>query len=648
MPYYEVLVASVNYHGHDALTYNSDQELLPGQIVMVPLRSKQALGIVSQQVTKPGFSMKAIATSFKLPPMPEANLKLLNWLQKYYPAPLGSVTQLFLPKMLSEKLIQATPDFSPNVNSPATLPPLTAEQNNVLQVIGSKAGPYLLHGETGSGKTRIYLELTKQVIQNQQSALILTPEISLTSQLSGFIQSHIKRPVILLHSQLTEAERRTCWLTILKTKDPLVIIGPRSALFAPILNLGLVVVDEAHETGYKQEQAPHYSALRVASQLAILHHAILVMGSATPSVIDYFVAQSKQVPILRMANLASKIATPDPKLRPHLIDLKDHSQFTRANHISDQLAQAIGEALKRHEQSLLFLNRRGTARVIVCQNCGWQALCPNCDLPLTYHGDSHNSRCHVCGFKQATPTSCPKCYSSDILFKSIGTKSIVEEVRRLFPDAEIKRFDNDNNKIDSFSSQYETVKTGQVDILVGTQTLAKGLDLPHLSVVGVIIADTSLYLPDYTANERTYQLLYQVLGRVSRGHIPGQAFIQSYDPNNPTIQAAIKRDWTGFYKSQLSERQTFLFPPFCFLLKLTCRRARSSTAEATAVKLADKISRERFKIQVIGPSPAFHERIGGKYQWQLVVKAKQRGELIKIINLLPAGWSYDIDPMDLL
>ena len=210
------------------------------------------------------------------------------------------------------------------------------------------------------------------------------------------------------------------------------------------------------------------------------------------------------------------------------------------------------------------------------------------------------------------------------------------------------RFDNDNKRADSFSSQYETVKTGQVDILVGAQTLAKGLDLPHLSVVGVIVADTSLYLPDYTANERTYQLLYQVLGRVSRGHIPGRAFIQSYDPANPTIQAAIRRDWSSFYESQLSERQAFLFPPYCFLLKLTCRRARSTSAETTAAKLADQLSRQSLRIQIIGPSPAFHEKIGGKYQWQLVIKAKQRGELLKVIGLLPAGWTYDIDPADLL
>jgi primosomal protein N' (replication factor Y) len=308
----------------------------------------------------------------------------------------------------------------------------------------------------------------------------------------------------------------------------------------------------------------------------------------------------------------------------------------------------VSDALNHHEQSLLFLNRRGTARVIVCQNCGWQSLCPNCDLPLTYHGDNHSSRCHVCGFLKDTPSSCPICSSSDIIFKSIGTKSIVEEVQRIFPNAVVKRFDNDNKKADSFNNQYEDVKSGKIDILVGTQTLAKGLDLPRLSVVGVIIADTSLYLPDYTANERTYQLLYQVLGRVSRGHVAGQAFIQSYDPDNPTIQAAVSKDWDGFYESQLTERRAFLFPPFCFLLKLTSRRTRSTVAEAAATKLADLISKEQLRVQVVGPSPSFHEKVGGKYQWQLVIKSKQRSELLKIINLLPAGWSYDIDPNDLL
>jgi len=208
------------------------------------------------------------------------------------------------------------------------------------------------------------------------------------------------------------------------------------------------------------------------------------MGSATPSVNDYFIAQNKHIPILRMEGLARSYPVVNLKPRPQLIDIKDRSQFTRANHISDVLAQAVGEALIRHEQSLLFLNRRGTARVITCQNCGWQALCPNCDLPLTYHGDSHSSRCHVCGFHQATPSSCPACSSPDILFKGIGTKSIFNDIERLFPNAKVKRYDNDNKKADSFNSQYEAVKSGQIDILVGTQTLAKGLDLPRLSVVG--------------------------------------------------------------------------------------------------------------------------------------------------------------------
>jgi primosomal protein N' (replication factor Y) len=648
MFYYGVLVASSNFHGNEALTYSYDKKLLRGQLVKIPLRQKQVLGVVSQSVKKPAISIKSIITSYSLPPIPEASLELLGWLQTYYPAPLGLVTQQFLPKTLSKILVKSSSILASGRTKSTPLPPLTPEQKNVLKAMDTKVGSFLLHGETGSGKTRIYLELARRELLNNRSAIILTPEISLTSQLTTFFREHIDGPVILLHSQLTETERRNCWLAILQSKDPLVVIGPRSALFAPIKNLGLIVVDEAHENGYKQEQAPRYSAQRVASQLALLHHALLVMGSATPSVSDYFIAQAKHVPILRMESLARKEMASSSKAEPKLIDLKDRGQFTQSNYISDPLVQAIGEALKRHEQSLLFLNRRGTARVIACQNCGWQALCPNCDLPLTYHGDSHRSLCHVCGHQQATPTNCPKCSSLEIVFKSIGTKAIVNEAQRLFPNARVKRFDNDNKKADSFSLQYETVKVGNVDIMVGTQTLAKGLDLPRLSVLGVIIADTSLYLPDYTANEHTYQLLYQVIGRVSRGHIAGKAFIQSYDPTNPTIQAASKREWDSFYKSQLSERQVFLFPPFCFLLKLTCRRVSSASAETAAAKLIDRLSHQQLKIQIIGPSPAFHEKAAGKSQWQVVVKSKRRDELLKVISLLPAGWSYDIDPTDLL
>jgi primosomal protein N' (replication factor Y) len=645
MKYYEVFVGSGTFHGQEPLTYACEQNLSEGQLVQVPLRQQHILGIISKNVSLPTFLAKKVDVVFALPPLPKESLQLLEWLNYYYPSGIGVVTQQFLPKSLSEKLIISSPTNHYSEQKIHSLEPLTAEQEKALAAIG-ESGSLLLHGETGSGKTRIYLELARKALDKDTSAIILTPEISLTTQLVSVFENQFKGHVIVVHSQLTELERRTAWLSILTSKKPVVIIGARSALFSPVKRIGLIVIDESHEAAYKQEQAPHYQAQRVASKLAQLHQAVLVLGSATPSVNDYYTAAAKHLPILRLKELANKSDTTKPDIT--VVDLKDRKEFSRSPHISTQLLQLIEQALDRSEQSLLFLNRRGTARIIICQNCGWQALCPNCDLPLTYHGDNHQIRCHVCGHHETAPNNCPVCKNTNILFKSIGTKAIVEEVSRIFPQARIQRFDNDNTKSEQFNQHYDAVKAGEVDILVGTQTLAKGLDLPRLSVVGVIVADTSLYVPDYTANERTYQLLYQVLGRVSRGHTAGHAIIQTYEPENPLIRAAVNKDWESFYENELNERRQFMFPPFCFLLKLSCRRVKNRSAELAAEHFCDELRKQPLKIQIIGPSPAFHEKMSGKFQWQLVIKSKQRGELIKVIELLPNGWSYDIDPTDLL
>jgi primosomal protein N' (replication factor Y) (superfamily II helicase) len=644
MFYYEVLASSMQYHGSTALTYQSEVALPVGAVVRIPLRAGSTLGVVSAVVTKPKFMTKDIAQMFDLPPLPKQSLKLLDWLRVFYPSPLGMTVQLFLPKSLLNKPENISVSESAEL-SQTKLPPLTKEQQNVLEHI-KKPGTFLLHGETGSGKTRVYIELAKQHLAAGRSAIILTPEISLTSQLAADFQAVFPGQVLIAHSNLGDAERRKIWLQGLLSTEPLIIVGPRSALFSPLKDIGLIVVDECHESSYKQEQSPYYQALRVASKLSELHKSQLVLGSATPTVEDYYRAEQKGVPILRMQQLAK--ASDFAKASTKVIDLKDRSQFTRLQHISNELLDAVGRAMSSNEQSLLFLNRRGTARIILCQVCGWQALCPNCDLPLAYHGDSGNMRCHTCGYQAPLVLSCPVCGSADIAFKSIGTKAIVDEITKAFPSARVQRFDTDNLKAERFEQYYHSVKAGEVDILVGTQTLAKGLDLPKLSVVGIICADTSLYLPDYTAQERTYQLLSQVMGRIGRGHRESEAVIQTYQPDNPVLKAALAKDWQTFYQTEIKERQDFLFPPFCYLLKLTCRRATKAAAQKATEELASKLRRQQLKIQIIGPTPSFYEKLGGKFQWQLVVKSRSRNQLLEVIGLLPANWTYDIDPADLL
>jgi primosomal protein N' (replication factor Y) len=646
MHYFYVWVRSSRYHGHDPLTYAHSAPLKTGTIVQVQMQQETVMGVISGQAPRPRFKTKPIQRIFDLPPVPAHLLKLGLWLQEYYPAPLGIIAQQVLPASFSQKQLDASAEPA----TPAAevqldkLPPLTGDQQAALEAMGTR-DTYLLHGTTGSGKTRVYVELAAQAVAGGNSAIILTPEISLTSQLAGSFRDVFGDRVIVMHSQQAPAERQQAWLKALRASEPVIVIGPRSALFSPVQKLGLIVIDESHESAYKQEQAPQYQTARVASYLSALTRASLVFGSATPSIADYYLAEQKAKPIIML----NKLARPsDFKTEVAIIDRKEHEHFSRSPFLSTDLIKAVEAALSRGEQSLMYLNRRGTARLVMCENCGWQAVCPHCDIPLTYHGDSHQLRCHSCNYHGTVPVSCPDCGHANVMFKTAGTKAIFEEVERLFPNARVARFDTDNTRAERFEQHYDAVKRGDIDILVGTQLLAKGLDLPKLSVLGILLADTSLYMPDFSAQERTFQLINQVMGRIGRGHVKGRAFIQTYHPDHPILADAIAGNYADFYARELGERKMFMFPPYCYLLKLTVRRSSLKATEAAAEKLKHTLETGGYKIRVEGPAPAFYERFQNKYQWQLVVKATERGELLKIIKDLPANWSYDLDPLDLL
>lgn len=634
---------SHRYQKHEPLTYSSSKPLSPGTIVSVPLQKIDVLGIVLRKVAKPTFACKSVAGFPDMPPLPQTSLQLIQWLRAYYPAPIGPLAQLFLPSNIAQPKAQS--DYVPITK--ATID-LNAEQTKALHAI-TDSGTYLLHGRTGSGKTRLYAALAQQQMAQGRSVLVLSPEISLTPQLVENLEKLLGVPAITLHSKLTIKQRNEAWSAIAQSTGPLLIIGPRSALFAPIRNVGLIVLDEVHEPAYKQEQQPYYYAPRVAAKLAQLHRSILLLASATPPVAEYYLATQKKRPILTLSSLATGQSATITK---HIIDIKDRANFTQKSpHLSDQLISALQAALERGEQSLLYLNRRGTARLCLCQHCGWQALCPHCDIPLTYHGDSHSLVCHTCGIRETSPTVCPVCQHTNIVLRTAGTKAIVEEVTKLFPEARIQRFDTDNLKAERFESHYERVRKGEVDILVGTQLLAKGLDLPKLTTLGIVLADSSLNIPDFTAQERTYQLLQQVLGRVGRGHTThATAVIQTYNPDNVTLQAALNNDWGAFYAREIAERQQYNFPPFSHLLKLVCRRKSSKSAEQAAHTLAQDLAMKfGAGLQIDGPSPAFHEKFQNYYQWQLVLRAHNRGTLLEVLEHIPSsGWSYDIDPVNLL
>ncbi len=643
--YYNVLVSSNRFHGKNSLTYESDERLFVGQLVKVPLQNRQTLGIVESTDSKAPKSVRSIVQSLPFH-VAKTTFEFIDWLSDYYPAPLGSLVELFVPpgKMPSKFVndLKAEPGL-PKSNK---LPILTKSQVKAMEVLEKHpASSVLLHGDTGTGKTRLYLERTLQVISGGRSVLVLTPEIGLTQPLAEqFKEVFGMERVVITHSGLTTATRRKLWEQAATSKFPLVVIGPRSALFSPLQDVGLIVIDEAHDGAYKQEQAPHYLTSRVASQLAKLQGAQMIMGTATPLVADYWQFQQKTLPIIRMQEpaISSNFET-----KRHIIDLRDHSLFEKSRLIGKPLIEAIEKAIKNHQQSLLFLNRRGSARLILCSTCGWQAVCPRCDIGLTYHDDRYKVICHSCGYQTNVPTSCPECGAGELIFRVPGTKALETELAGLFPNAKIGRFDSDNRGDEQLHRQFEALKSGSLDIVIGTQTVAKGFDLPKLAVIGIIQADSGLQLPDFTAVERTYQLISQVSGRLGRGHGAGQIFIQTYSPDESLIKWATRQNYEKFYERELRERLQFGFPPFTYLLKLQTGRATSNSAKKALENFSSRLS-QNSSLEIIGPAPCFIEKQNGKYVWQLVIKSTRRNVLLKVIEHLPANIRYDIDPTDLL
>lgn len=635
----------MGYHKSSPLTYSASQPLLKGALVEVSLKSKTVLGFVAKELkTKPKFAVKEIARSFNDIVLSPELRKLHAWLMEYYPAPSGQITGLFLPRNIPQKY--SVESLQHSETHPANLPPLTPEQAAALaQLSKAKNGTALLHGDTGTGKTRIYIELAQKALANHKSAIILTPEIGLTPQLLETFQNTFGKQVIVTHSKLTEAERRQLWLRVAINNQPYIIIGPRSALFLPLQSVGLIVLDEAHDSSYKQEQSPNYIATRVAAKLAQLHNVLCMYGTATPLVADYYMFAAHRVPIIRMSKPISKaIKTPHIEV----IDRTQSEHFKRSWLFSEQLLEGIAATKAKGLSSLIFLNRRGTARLIVCNNCGWQASCPNCDLPLTYHQDHHDLRCHVCGFSTPPPLSCPECQNTDIQFKAAGTKALESELYKHFPDLVIKRFDSDTTSESTIEQLYENIKRGEVDIIIGTQIVTKGLDLPRLGLVGIPFADSSLYIPDFTADEQTFHLLSQVMGRVGRTEHQTQIIVQSFNPKHPIMKTALARDWDKFYNDQLLERKQFEFPPYRYLLQLSYSAARETTAKKAADALAEQIQKTHPAVTILGPTPRFHRKTNNTYHWQLIIKAKQRSELLNIIKELPPMWRYNIDPTNLL
>ena len=651
--YYEVIPARMFRQNSGILTYSSNLELKPGHIVQIPLGKTSTTGIVYQKVKTVNFKTKPISKLIYNTPLPSHLLKSILWLSEYYLVPLPVVTKMFLPAGIEKhRRVKNTVEKTLYIDSVPHIPLNPAQKTALNHLKGTTSHTKLLHGITGSGKTNIYLELAKNALKQQKSVILLVPEIALTSQLVQIFEHTFPGKTILMHSRQTESERHQIWQQILcpeNEKNPSrIIIGPRSALFAPLSNLGLIIVDEAHESTFFQDNTPKYSTLRLASYIANQLKIDCIFGTATPLITDYHLAKAKNA----LVPLDSKAKSTTPPAIS-IIDLKNRQNFTKNRYFSDQLLQSITENLKNHHQTLIFHNRRGSAPLTICEKCGFEALCPTCFLPLTLHANDYTLRCHTCGHQESVPNCCPNCHHPSIIHKGFGTKLLENELKKLFKTAKIARFDADNNKTDSLDSLYQEVKSGNIDIIIGTQTIAKGLDLPNLATVGIVQADSGLSLPDYSAKERTFELITQVIGRVGRGHLQSTSVvIQTFQPTSDIITAAINSDYQTFATLALKERQKSHFPPFYYLAKLSITYKTEQITLQKIKLLYQKFQEIAIPSDIIStPTPAFHERTSRGYTWQITVRSHSRSHLVKILNQiqnLTPNLHIAIDPPSLL
>lgn len=645
MKYYLIAPAKTFHSSDNLLTYSSETPLKIGQIVEIPLGRQSTIGIVVKNTTQPDFDTKSITKIIYEQPLPKKLVDALFWLSSYYRCPLSTVIQAALPRGITKNRRGKLPE-APNI-TPIDNPLNSTQRAAIRAIEENPANTILLHGITGSGKTNIYIELCARTLAKNQSVILLVPEIALTSQLVRNFQQHFKN-ITLLHSNLTESLRHQLWEKILTDNQPQVIIGPRSALFAPVQDLGLIIIDEAHEPAYHQEQNPKYSASLLAGKLAKT-----VLGTATPLISDYYLCKSHNA-IVEINQLAIQS---DKHTNISVIDLKDHSDFTKSRILSNQLIESIKASLANHTQSMLFHNRRGTAPMTICDKCGWQALCSNCFLPLVLHADAFQMRCHTCARNFPVPTACPECKNASIHHKGFGTKLIEDELHRLFPSAKIARFDMDTDDDLKLTKIYDEVYRGDYDIIVGTQMIAKGFDFPRLTTLGIVQADAGLSLPDFSSEERTFQLITQVIGRAKRGHQNSNIFIQSFQPDHPIISLASQSDYASFYNYLVQKRQQSKLPPYSFLLKLsvtykteTATVKNIRTLYKKVIQTVKQLQIPENRIVVSPPMPAFHERTSTGYTWQLVIKAKSRQNLLDIFDHLPKNnyLHYDFDPISLL
>ncbi len=648
------------------LELRSSAQIRRGQSVVVPLGSRKIPGVLLEPTTLGAteFKLKNIISIDETKPLlHESFLKWLEWLAKYYIHPIGHVVEMTFPplpkkdKLRKSKKSSVAPERRPDFR-----PTLMDEQAKVIRDIESQKGfaTHLVHGVTGSGKTEIYMRLLEDVIKRGEQGLVLVPEISLTPQLVERFVNRLGDAVAVIHSHLTPREKTTQWWAMVEEKKQ-ILIGARSALFCPLPKLGMIVIDEEHESSFKQDEQLKYHARDAAIMLAKFSNCPIILGSATPSLESW---QNAKLGRYKLHTLKARVAA---RAMPSIevVDLRLEREVRKADGgsqlpfwLGDTLHQAIVETMEKDQQAALFLNRRGVAQSVICPDCGWIPACPNCEVKLTLHGKNH-LLCHYCDYHETLLENCVECKEGEPKPIGIGTEQIERDLTRLFPGARIARMDRDEiSTREQLESVVKAVENREIDILVGTQMIAKGLDFPGLTLVGLVMADVAFNLPDARAAERSFQLFTQVAGRAGR-HLDvgaGRVIIQTYNPDHPSITYTVAHDYGGFAEFDLAFREAAQYPPFYRLANFRIQGPNLERVQKASRQLRSQADSLHSKmkafehVQVLGPAEAPLSKLRNQYRYQMLVKAPDAGalgnfcrNLIENQQWIPPGIKITVD-----
>jgi primosomal protein N' (replication factor Y) len=661
MPLYaEVAVEAGRSLERESYTYSVPEgvDVAPGSRVWVPFGRRSTVGYVTSVGTEdPGIAVKPLErTDAGEPLLLGYQVELARATALHYWVPVIEVLRAMVPPRIRRgKSSGAGPSARQSRHSQLLAmaaagpgdpgPPLNDDQLAALETIAANRAT-VLHGVTGSGKTEVYVEAARRALGEGLRVLVLVPEITLTPQLVGYFARRLGVRPAVLHSGLTELERAQQWWKARRGEADLVI-GSRSAVFAPIPRLGLICVDEEGSSAYKQDRTPRYDATWVARRMADATGARIVLGSATPTVASYAEASSGQLALARLPRRARGEPAP-----VELVDMREEMERGNRLPLSRRLIEVVEGSLQAGEQTILFLNRRGMATYLICRDCGQSVQCPGCSVSLVQHPELGGLHCHYCGFTQAEPEFCPTCGSRHVSARGMGTQRLEGLVKKLWPERTVLRLDSDALRgSDAYFRLWESFASGQADIMVGTQMVARGFDLESVTAVGVVDADLPLHFPDFRSAENTYALVTQVAGRAGRS--PGQrhsrVVVQTSNPDHYSLRCAAESDYESFFQMELPSRQVFSFPPFAELVVMTYTSADDEKAAATAREAADAVAtglvREGLEgIRMLGPAPAFIHKLRGEYRWQITLKG-ERLDRARMLQPRWKGWSIDVDPV---